>query len=230
MAAKTVAALTGGTSVTDVTLNGTATWTNGSQQHSGPVILKALGQDESSLDISLSDGEYAEIRDASSGAPGGEWKLGDKTTPFALHNCWTDAAWFFPPLYYLFAPSSSGVILSYLGTENKGGRVLYHLRAWRQESGQAPDISSMIAKLSSVDYFIDATSLLPVEMKFQTHPDTDANMSIPVKVTFSNYQDVNGVKVPFHVKKYVGGHVVLNITIDSATFNSGLQLSDFSIQ
>jgi hypothetical protein len=54
LAARSVIALTGSTAITDVTLTGNATWTVGDNNDSGPAILKALGNGDSSVDLQLS--------------------------------------------------------------------------------------------------------------------------------------------------------------------------------
>jgi hypothetical protein len=48
-------------------------------------------------------------------------------------------------------------------------------------------------------------------------------------VDFSNYQVVGGVTVPMHIQKYVQGTLTVDLTVSSATFNTGLALSKFSV-
>ncbi len=93
-AAQSIAAITGGVSISDVTLSGTVTW-NGSD--TGTATLKALGTGESRMDLALTSGTRTEIRDVQTGAPLGQWSGANNTLGnFALQNCRTDAVWFFP--------------------------------------------------------------------------------------------------------------------------------------
>jgi len=66
-AAQSIAALTGGTTVTDVTLTGNATMTIGSDISSGPATLSAKGRYESRIDLNLDNGQRTEIRNSTNG-------------------------------------------------------------------------------------------------------------------------------------------------------------------
>src|SRR5579872_4149779 len=159
-AAQAMAALTGGNTITDVTLTGNATRTVGSDQGSGPATLYAKGTAESRLDLSLSNGKRSEIRNSSSGALG-EW-IDSNGSPhlFAPANCLTDAAWFFPTLSSLALANSQNQTLSYIGLETLNGASVQHLRSvWSGDS------------LTTMDFYLDAISFLPVATNFNTHPD-----------------------------------------------------------
>src|SRR5260370_24485796 len=95
-AAKSIAAMTGGTTVNDVTLTGSVTW-NGTD--TGTATLRALGTGESRMDLALTSGTRTEIRDAQTGVPLGQWLAPNNASGnFAYQNCLTDPAWFFPAL------------------------------------------------------------------------------------------------------------------------------------
>ena len=81
-----------------------------------------------------------------------------------------------------------------------------------------------------MDFYLDATSLLPVAIKFNTHPDDDANTNIPVEVDFSSYQAVNGAQIPFHIQKFSQGTLMLDVTVTSVAVNSGVADSAFMVQ
>jgi hypothetical protein len=51
-----------------------------------------------------------------------------------------------------------------------------------------------------------------------------------VEVEFSNYQEVNGVQIPFKVQRLLNGNMLLQVTISRATINTGLQESLFTLQ
>ena len=53
LAVKSIGMLTGGTTISDVTLNGDATWITGSDKQTGAVTLTALGFGESRVDLTL---------------------------------------------------------------------------------------------------------------------------------------------------------------------------------
>src|SRR5216683_7094811 len=117
LAALSVAALTGGTTISDVTLTGSVTW-NGTGSDTGTATLRALGTGESRIDLALTSGTRMEIRDAQTGVPLGHWVAPNNSSGnYTAHNCWTDAVWFFPALGSLAV--GPNVVLSYIGQESR---------------------------------------------------------------------------------------------------------------
>ena len=226
LATNSIAVLSGSVQIADITLTGTATRVAGSDTGSGTVALKALGTSNSRMDLSLSEGTFSEIRTSQSGAPQGQWLAASGSYNYmAAHNCITDAAWFFPALSVLSQLSNPNVIAAYIGQDTKAGVAVYHLRL----SIQSPtDPTGLLQQLSAEDVYLSASTYLPVALVFQTHPDNDALTNILVEVDFSNYEVVNGVQIPFHIQKFVNGTLFLDMTIQSATLNSGLAVSAFS--
>lgn len=82
--------------------------------------------------------------------------------------------------------------------------------------------------VSQTDVYLDMSSSLPLAIGFNTHPDKNALINIPVEVDFSNYEKVNGVQLPFQIQKLVNGVVQYDITVQSANVNSGLAPANFS--
>ncbi len=229
LATNAVTRLSGSVQIADVTLTGTATRVAGSDIGSGAVTLKALGTSNSRMDLSLSDGPLSEIRTSQSGAPQGAWLAPNGSyNNMAAHNCLTDAAWFFPELTVLSQTSNPNLSITYVGQQTKNGISVQHLQFAVSSGTQIPGLGDPLLMLSSTDVYLDSSTLLPVAFTFNTHPDNNALLNIPVEINFSNYQTVNGVQIPFHVQKFLNGTLFLDMTIQSATLNSGLAVSAFS--
>jgi len=232
LVAKSLVALGGSTTISDITLTGTATRIAGSDTGTGTVTLKALGTVSSRMDLSLSDGTYSEIRTAVNGAPQGSWLSPTGAyNSMAMHNCFTDAAWFFPALTVLSQTSNPYLTISYVGQATKNGIQVQHLRFAFTSAVSATSLAGLadpLIALSSTDVYLDASSLLPVALAFYTHPDNNSVVNISVEVDFSNYQTVNGIQVPHHIQKFLDGSLFLDMTIQSAALNSGLTVSAFS--
>ncbi len=178
------------------------------------------------MDLALSSGTRSEIRDAQTGIPFGQWtNPNDTSGQFASHNCWTDAVWFFPALSSLAA--GQNVVLSFIGRESRNGTSVQHLRSYVYQSGQVPIPSPQ--QLSIMDFYLNATSLLPVATTFNAHPDHDANTSLSIEVDFANYQTISGIAVPMRIQRYQQGNLMVDITLTEASFNSGLPLSTFAV-
>ena len=226
LATQALAALTGTTSVTDMTLTGTATRTAGSDVESGTVVLMALGGSSSRMDLSFSNGTRHEVRNLSNSTPQGTWiGLDGVSHAFAMHNCITDAAWFVPQLSVLSQLSNPNLIVSYVGPETRNGAAVQHLHFAIQNATADP--TGLLQSLSTEEVYLDASTFLPVAFAFNTHPDNDELTNIPVEIDFSNYQAVNGVQVPFRVQKFLNGSLFLDVTVQSAVLNSGIPQSDF---
>jgi hypothetical protein len=224
-AAQSIAAMTGGTTINDATLTGNVTW-NGSITDSGTFTLRALGQDESRMDLALSSGALTEIRDAQTGVTLGAWVLPDNTAGnFAPQNCWTDAAWFFPVLGALSMGPT--VVLSYVGQETRNGTSVQHLQAYQYIPGQFRGVTPQ--QLSTMDFYLDTAALLPLVITFNAHPDDNSGTNLLVEIDFSNYQTLNGITVPTHIQKYQQGNLMVDMTVTGAAFNTGLSLSIFAI-
>jgi hypothetical protein len=228
---QSIAVLTEGSVISDVTLSGNATWIAGSDNQSGTATLYAKGAGESRIDLNLSGGLQSEIRnDLAAGYPQGESVVTGTATQWATHNCWINASWFFPALSFLSTTSDSTLIFTYVGQESRNGGQVQHLQVYRYLATQKPAAITLIQQVSTADVYLDATSLLPVAVLFNSHPDDDAMTNISIEVDYSNYQPINGIQVPMHIQKFISGGLALDVTAASAIFNAGLSDSLFTIQ
>jgi hypothetical protein len=223
LAAQAVAATTGRATINDVTLTGSVTW-NGSD--TGTATLNALGASESRMDLALTSGTRTEIRDAQTGIQQGQWVGPNNSSGyFAGHNCRTDPVWFFPALGSL--AGGPNIVLSYIRLENWNGRTVQHIQSYVYQSTQLPGPSPQ--QLSTMDFYLDATTYLPVAVTFNAHPDNDATTNLPIEIDFSNYQTANGIAVPTHIQRYQQGNLMVDVWVSGASFNTGLSLSTFTI-
>ena len=226
-ASQSLSALTGGNAINDVTLTGNVTWSGGTAPETGTVTLLASGTGESRVSLVLPSGTRTEVRDASTGMAQGQWIAQNGASGlFASHNCATDAVWFFPALGSLAA--GPNVVLTYVGQETRNGAAVQHIQSYLYQPNPR-GIAPSPQQLSTIDFYLDATTLLPASITFNVHPDDNASASLLAEVDFSNYQLLNGVVVPTSIQRYLQGNLMVDITISNASFNTGLPLSDFTI-
>jgi len=96
---------------------------------------------------------------------------------------------------------------------------------------QMPAVSDgSLQRLSVMDFYLDASSLLPIAVAYKTHPDSDMDTDIPVEVLFTNYQPVKRIQIPFHFQKMLNGRVVLDVLVTSAAVDTGVVDTAFIIQ
>ncbi len=224
--ASSLNALSGSVSVNDATLQATAAYVAGSDQESGGAILIGHVNQESIVQLSLSGGTRQEIRNGIAGV----WSGPDATVhSMPIHNCWTDASWFFPTLTLEAIYADPQVAVSYLGPDTSKGATMLHLQAARLLPGQSASATTLIQTLSSMDIYFDPQSFLPLVLDFNTHPDTDANTNLPVEIQYGNFQNTNGALVPFHIQKFVQRTLLLDLTVSNVLVNSGVPASEFNL-
>lgn len=229
---QSLTALAGTTVVSDATLNGTANRIIGSDDENGSVVMKAMHSGQSLLTFASASGNRSELTTVSStGSLVGSWTGTDGVShPMSYQNLLTDSAWFFPALTLskILASQTNTVVLS--GPETKDDVPVTHVTVSQQFADASADAAVLMQHLSQMEVYLNASTLLPVALDFNTHPDNNVLLDIPVEIRFSEYSIVNGVQIPFHIQKYMNNVLVLDIQLQSATVNSGLNATAFSAQ
>jgi len=226
---RSLSALAGGQSLTDVTLSGTARRIAGSDDDTGTAILKAIASGASRVDLTLSSGQRSEVRNLSAATPAGTWSGPDGIShAMAYHNLLTEPAWFSPAIAITRGLSSSGYVATYIGQETRNSAVVQHVILYQPSSASA-DVAPLLQHLTQMDLYLDSSTLLPAAMTFTIHADNDALLDIPVEVRFSDYRAANAAQVPFHVQQYINNNLSLDLQLQSAAFNTGLTTSSFSM-
>jgi hypothetical protein len=225
-AQRSIAALTSGNAVSDVTLNANIISSTGTDSNSGTGTLYTKGISESRVDVTVNNVTRSDIRNMTSGNPTGGWNQnGGPFSAYAQHNCWTDSAWFFPALSALSQTANPNFIFRYVAQEQYNGAQAQHIQVFRYDSK-----NSYLAQLSTMDFYLDIASLSPLGVKFNIHADDNMIINIPSEVRFAVYQQVTGIQIPFHVQRLLNGDLVLDVTVVSAVVNSGLSDAVFSLQ
>jgi len=227
-------ALTGGQSITDVTLSGTAHRIAGSDDESGSAVFEALTTGQARVDLSLPSGSRSEVVTLTKQCPAGYWSGPDGVYhSVANHNLMSDSSWFFPAFTVSRLAVITKYVVSYVGQEPWNGRTLTHLTAYQTNpsNSQLPAwLPNLFSRLTQMDLFLDSTTLLPARLDFNVHPDNDLGLQIPVEIVFSNYRSINGAQVPFHIEKFLNNSLLLDFQAQTVTPNSGLSASSFNVQ
>lgn len=227
-----LAAMTGGTAISDATLTVNVTRTSGSDEQTGTGTLSELGNNLAKTSLQLSDGEHEQVINQSGATPVGSWSNPDGVVhSMAAWNCWTPAAWFLPTALISNILNSPSIAVSYIGTLVENGQTVVDIRFWQQVNSVDPSdqTGAVIASLSTADLFLNTTSGLPTALDFTTHADSNSNVNISTEIQFNNYQTFNNVTVPSDIQQYINNSLLLDMQMQSATFNSGLTPSSFTI-
>lgn len=223
---RSLAAIVGANTLKDVTLSASVRRLAGSDDETGTAILKATYAGQARIDLNFPSGQSSEVADSSNGAPKGSWCGPDGTWhPTAGQNLLTEPAWFFPTFLLSRVLSAPNFAVTPADVETKDGISVEHFAVYRQTAH-----GKLIASLSRADVYLDASTLLPVAIAFNIHPDNDALTDIPIEVRFSNYQNSQGILVPYHIQKYMQNGLALDVTVTSVQANSGIAATEFQAQ
>lgn len=229
MLAQSAKALTGTTTINDLTLSGTVRRIVGPDDEAGTVTYKAV-QKASRLEMAFASGNHSELRSSSGPVPTGQWSGPDGVFhPIADQNLLIDPIWF--PTFVLtnFAAAQNSVI-TYVGSETIGGTATIHIAVSQQFPDVPGENATLLQRLSQVDLYLNPSTLLPIEIRFDSHPDNDAMTDILTEVSFSDYRTIGGVQIPFHVQKSVNGSLTLDLQFQNASLNTGLTLAQLTAQ
>ena len=226
LATQSIAALSGGNVISDVTLIGTGVWTVAGNSETANATLMAKGTAESRFDMLLGAGPRSEIRNDGSATALGEVLIPDGTIlRWGFQDTLLNAAWFFPQLSILASTGDSRLIFLYIGQERRNGAAVQHIQTYRYSATN----TAAVQQWSTMDIYLDSISFFPVAFVFNIY-SIDGSQIIPAEIDFASYVSVGGVQVPFRVQRYVAGNLGVDFTVTSAQFNSGLQDSLFAIQ
>jgi hypothetical protein len=226
LAGQALQSLAGGTALTDITIQASASYVAGSDEEAGSATLIARGNAQSLITLNLSGGQRQEIRNGIAGA----WTGPDGTArALATHNCIIDADWFFPALSLSALASDPTEVITLVGQQVFEGQQVYHLILLHNSIGQSPGAAWLVQRVSAMDLYLDATTLRPVALDFNIHPDNDAGVNIPAEILFGAYQQFQGVWAPTRIQKYLQNTLLLDLTVSSVAVNSGISASAFML-
>jgi hypothetical protein len=195
---QSIAAMTGGAPVTDVTMTGTMTITTnlvasgnvgsplapqsvattaGANTDTGTVTLVATSAGRTQSTVTTSTGTHTEIRDISGGWPtltviGTDGVVHTVTTQSALAP---HPASFYLPFVLTSGLSSAIYASSYVGEETWNGASVQHISVWMVPGGSWSGSGQLLQQSTQHDIYLDPSSLLPVGMTFTVHPYDPAN-------------------------------------------------------
>jgi len=133
---------------------------------------------------------------------------------------------FFPRIVASLGDPST--IISYLALETLQGTQVHHLRLQPPPPSQI-DTTGALSQIAVKDFYVDATTFLLVKIQDQAYRVDTTTDSLPHTISFSNYQAVNGVLVPFALDETIDGIRVSHVEISSLNFNVGLTDSAFDL-
>jgi len=214
---------------TNVVLAGTIT-TAGT---SGSISLSAAANGQSQIQLQLPSGSQTETRTISHRWRAGTWT--DSTG--AAHQVpqqdlmGPHPAWFYPSFILMSGLGLPGYVSQDLGVEARDGVSVEHIAVWQAPISSLPASSvAYVKQQSQYDVYLDPSTWLPVAMTFTRQfnsaspnqflaPAQTTSAGILEEVQYSNYQQIQGVPIAFHLQVFFQGALYSDIQISSANFN-----------
>lgn len=250
---QSIAAMTGGATVTDVTLTGTVTLTTGTSTESGTAVFVATASGQSLGTLTMPSGIHTNLRDYTTTPRTGLMTLpGGSPQPEPAEDLTgPHPAWFYPA-FIMQSSLASSFLSTVVGTEVRDGASVQHVAIWplgpaaaRLTSGQI--LAQRIAappgapqRAGQYDFYLDPSSLLPVGLTVNLRAMTPPvnGVSLPATVPalhealyfqeefrFSEYEQVQGQLIPFHIHQATGNGISMDIQISSVKFNTGVTIA-----
>jgi hypothetical protein len=215
-------AFSGSQVIHQITLSGNATWHAGSLVDSGPATLTASSDGQFHVTLQLSGGQKLEGRTGTGTTAACSYSGADGVAHNVdLANCWKPAVWFLPAISLPMSLLSNSLIASDLGQGaiGSGTGTYRHLQARLQLSGLSPQTLAHVTQQSVTDMGLDTSTMLPVLLAYRVYPDNGLQVVIAIEVHYSDYRDVNGVKIPFLIQRYINNSLQLEIAVESVSVN-----------
>jgi hypothetical protein len=129
------------------------------------------------------------------------------------------------------ALGSPAYISSDLGVETRNGISVEHIEVWQRPINSLPATSAAyVQQQTQYDIYLDPSTWLPVAMTFTRQLDSaspsqflapaqTSSAGVLEEVRYSNYQQIQGVPMAFHVQVFFQGALFSDIHISSASFD-----------
>jgi hypothetical protein len=207
-----------GKPINQIQLTGSATWHAGSLEDSGTATLTASSTGAAQMQLSLAKkGSWTESQSDIGPAMICQWAGNDGTahTGDAM-NCLKPTVWFVPTISLQRTAIPTGVGIADLGMGIVGSGTYRHLQSQAVLSSLPSKLLSPSVEASTTDVGFDPNTFLPSVLHYQVHPDSGAQVNIPIEIHYSDYQKVDGAELPFLIQRYVNGSLQLEIHVSSA--------------
>ncbi|HEX9272996.1 MAG TPA: hypothetical protein VGA01_12360 [Candidatus Binatia bacterium] len=209
------------TAVQDFSGTGTVTfyWAN---QETGSVTVQGRGADQFRMDAVLPEGVRSVLVNDGSGLV---IQTDGRVETMTYQGATNLGNATFPLLEALGQYQNTAISISYVGLVNHLGNPAHDIRFQLIYPSQL-DPAGLQSAQTMREIFIDPNTFLPVSILDSI--DTARNTSgLSHEFVFANWQQVNGIAVPFWITESVGNQSLVTIQLTQVTFNTGLSSTAF---
>lgn len=152
-----------------------------------------------------------------------------KVTKGALHAAWISNIWLAPPLAISRVLQYPEYRFAYKGRQTLDGKSVEQITVFIDDTSQDSESEALTSKLSKVDVYLDATTLLPSKVSYNVYSDKSFAESIPLELRYSNFATSNGVLVPRNITAYFNYGPWRLYQASSLQINAGIADATFSL-
>jgi hypothetical protein len=195
---------------------GTATYPDGTSK---PVRMETIGNNRIRHDVGTNDFTFV------SNAWAGYLIIQGQKQPLRSWVTAYQRPEHIPGLSLMSDYQNANLQLRYVGLENINGSPAHHLRLSMLPTDNTPqDIADLI---SEFHVWIDQSSLLVVKTThFDFSPEAIENRT-PVDVFYSDYRQINGSTLPFHLTRWIANQVQMDIQFSTISLTAAVSATDF---
>jgi hypothetical protein len=200
---------------------------------SGTISFNATRNGQTQIQVALPSGAETETRSISPLWRTGTWtdSTGATHQVPAQDLVAAHPAWFFPTLILISGLGSPDYISSNLGIETRHGISVEHIAVWQRPIDSLPASSAAyVQQQTQYDIYLDPSTSHPLAMTFTRQfdstsssqflaPAQTSSAGVLEEVRYSNYQQVQGVPIAFHLQVLFQGALYSDIQISSAKFS-----------
>ncbi len=157
----------------------------------------------------------------------GKIRENGKTKALPLHATVGCANFAVPILTLATATYAANYDVSFVGTENDGGRTLLHIRVEKHPGSESEsEDDKWIDSLENTEYYIAQQSMLIVKISNIIHPLENQSIDQHHAIDFSEFHPVNGVQIPYSIVEHVENAQVWSLHLSEAVLNENFSKAD----
>jgi len=136
-------------------------------------------------------------------------------------NCALSALWFLPAFSLQPSLLPANLSIEEFGIETVGqsSNLYRHLRSRFLSTSASDEISTSVSEQSKAEIGLSPDSGLPAVLAYSMHPDDGSPVQVAIEIRYSDYRIIDGVRIPFHIQRYINGALQLEILASSAQIN-----------
>lgn len=215
----------GGSTPADSAASGSVQIASGSGSYSGTFQITTRGILQSREVLKTSDGTQDHVYSLGQAST----VSGTTVTPVSLQQGCSFQAAFFPLPLLQAALANPDSVFQYVGQEALGGIPTVHVRLSNSYASQAQKLHSLAA-FSIKDVWLDAGTLLPRRIAFDSRSADGAAPTVRISLDFAGFQNAQGVLYPTTVTESLNSTKWGTFSVQTVAFNTGLSDSDFPVQ